>query len=113
MKFLICLSLAVLAGAAENKPPNVLFIVADDLGRELSRAIMFLPPATRVERRVLAQPQYPQPQPGAAGSRGDPAGPVLRPANLLALQGRLHDGAVSTQAGSQLFHLKSILHLIL
>ena len=55
MKFLICLSLAVLAGAAENKPPNVLFIVADDLGRELSRAIMFLPPATRVERRV----QYP------------------------------------------------------
>ena len=100
MKFLICLSLAVLAGAAENKPPNVLFIVADDLGRELSRAIMFLPPATRVERRVLAQPQYPQPQPGAAGSRGDPAGPVLRPAHLLPIQSSIHDRQVPLQVNT-------------
>ena len=100
MKFLICLSLAVLAGAAENKPPNVLFIVADDLGRELSRAIMFLPPATRVERRVLAQPQHPQPGAGPAGEGGGHPGPVLRPAHLLALQGRLHDRQVPLQVNT-------------
>ena len=52
-----------------------------------------------MERRLLAQPQHPQPQPGEAGSRGDPAGLLLRPADLLPLQGRLHDGSVSLQTG--------------
>ena len=59
----------------------------------------------------MAQHQHPQSQPAAAGGGGDPAGPVLRPAHLLPLQGRLHDGPVPVQAG-QAAHVHQAPHAV-
>ena len=79
--------------------PNVLFIVADDLGGCLSmfESVHFI--LGRMERCILAQSEHPQPNSRAASRLRSPAGPVLRAAHLLPKQGRHDDRQVPVQGG--------------
>ena len=79
--------------------PNVLFIVADDLGGCLSmlESVHFI--LGRMERCILAQSEHPQPNSRAASRLRSPAGPVLRAAHMLPKQGCHDDRQVPVQGG--------------